>query len=370
MNTKDFLSEIYKGCSDGFLTLTMLPERKTLWFKVSEIEKASITARKYGTKTNTFFGVGLRKNILKNGFRGSERDILCITTLYADIDVKSGAHAQISLPSSVDEAINFLHSLKVKPSIIVNSGNGIHGYWLLDKPFIIETEEDRKHISSIFKGFGKYVNSEAKKYGWKIDSVYDLARILRAPGTINHKLGTGAKCEVIENHDGRHSIADFMQFIHSHEGASTIGNIAQGVEKVLRKCEFIKYCKDNAENLPEPLWHAMITNLAPLKDSKSAIHEFSRSYPKYSFDETERKVQRAIQENKPHTCEYIRENLNFDCGKNCPVKAPIVYGLPSFEERISEIISSDKISADEILSKENLKLCAWEIGRASCRERV
>ncbi|MBR2579249.1 MAG: hypothetical protein IKE41_03855, partial [Clostridia bacterium] len=84
MDTEEFLSEIYKGCHDGFLTLTMLPERKTLWFKVSEIEKASITARKYGTKTNTFFGVGLRKNILKNGFRGSERDILCITTLYAD----------------------------------------------------------------------------------------------------------------------------------------------------------------------------------------------------------------------------------------------------------------------------------------------
>lgn len=359
METKEFLSEIYKGCSEGFLTITMLPERKTLWFKMSEIEKALLLASKYGTKTNTFFGVGLRKKALKNGFRGSERDILCITTLYADIDVKSEAHAQTSLPSSVDEATEFLHSLKIKPSIIVNSGNGIHGYWLLDKPFIIETEEGRKHISSIFKGFGRYVNSEAKKHEWKIDSVYDLARILRVPGTINHKLGTGAKCEVIENHDERHSISDFIQFIHSHEGASTIGNIAQGVEKVLRKCEFIKYCKDNAENLPEPLWHAMITNLAPLKDSKSAIHEFSRSYPKYSFDETERKVQRAIQKNKPHTCEYIRENLNFDCGKNCPVKAPIVYGLPSFEERITELISSDKISADEILSKENLKLCAW-----------
>ncbi|MDO4200400.1 MAG: DUF927 domain-containing protein [Clostridia bacterium] len=359
METKEFLSEIYKGCSEGFLTITMLPERKTLWFKMSEIEKALLLASKYGTKTNTFFGVGLRKKVLKNGFRGSERDILCITTLYVDIDVKSEAHAQTSLPSSVDEATDFLHGLKIKPSIIVNSGNGIHGYWLLDKPFIIETEEDRKHISSIFKGFGRYVNSEAKKRGWKIDSVYDLARILRVPGTINHKLGTGAKCEVVESNGDRHSISDFMQFIHSHEGVASVGNIAQGVEKVLRKCEFIKYCKEHAENLPEPLWHAMITNLAPLKDSKSSIHEFSKSYPKYSFDETERKVQRAIQENKPHTCEYIRENLNFDCGKNCPIKAPIVYGLPSFEERISEIISSDKISADDILSKENLKICAW-----------
>lgn len=359
MNTQNFFRKIYKDCSCGYITITTLPERKTLWFKMSEIEKTSLLAGKYGAKTNTFFGVGLRRKALKNGFRGGEKDILCVTTLYADIDIKGNAHAQTSLPSSVDEATDFLHGLKIKPSIVVNSGNGIHGYWLLDKPFIIETEEDRKHMSSIFKGFGKYVNSEAKKRGWKIDSVYDLARILRVPGTINHKLGTGAKCEVIESHDERHSISDFMQFIHSHEGVASVSNIAQGVEKVLKKCEFIKYCKDNAENLPEPLWHAMITNLAPLKDSKSAIHEFSRSYPKYSFDETERKVQRAIQENKPHTCEFIRENLNFDCGKNCPVKAPIVHGLPSFEERISEIISSDKISTDEILSKENLKLCAW-----------
>ena len=359
MNTQNFFREIYKDCNGGHITITTLPDRKTRWFKCIEIEKISKVAENLGKKTNVFFGVGLRNKALPNGQRGSEKDILGVTALYADIDIKGNAHAQTSLPPSVDEAIDFLHGLKIKPSIVVNSGNGIHGYWLLDKPFIIETEEDRKHISSIFKGFGRYVNSEAKKRGWKIDSVYDLARILRVPGTINHKLGTGAKCEVIESHDERHSISNFRQFIHSHEGVASIGNIVQGVDKVVGKCTFIKYCKDNAENLPEPLWHAMITNLAPLKDSKSAIHEFSRSYPKYSFDETERKIQRAIQENKPHTCEYIRENLNFDCGKNCPVKAPIVYGLPSFEERISELISSDKISADEILSKENLKICAW-----------
>ena len=94
MHTEEFLSEIYKGCHDGFLTLTMLPERKTLWFNVSEIEKAALLADKYGAKTNTFFGVGLRKKALKNGFRGSENDILCVTTLYADIDIKGNAHAQ------------------------------------------------------------------------------------------------------------------------------------------------------------------------------------------------------------------------------------------------------------------------------------
>ena len=150
-----------------------------------------------------------------------------------------------------------------------------------------------------------------------------------------------------------------MQVIHSHDVVAPISKTAQSVNNVLKKCEFIKYCKENAQNLPEPLWHAMITNLAPLDNSSLSIHEFSKSYPKYSFDETERKIQRAIFENKPHTCEYIKENLNFDCGKNCPVKSPIVYGLPSIEEKIKEIISSEKIDIDNILSKETIKLCAW-----------
>ena len=271
METKEFLSKIYEGCSEGFLTITMLPDRKTLWFKVNDLEKASNTAKKYGDKTNTFFGVGLRKNILKNGFRGSKQEILCLPTLYADIDIKSKAHAQTSLPSSVDEAIDFLHNLKIKPSIIVNSGNGIHSYWLLKKPFIIETENDRKYIATIFKGFGKYINSEAKKLGWKIDNVYDLARILRVPGTINHKLGTGTNCEVISYTGVRYKISDFMQVIHSHDVVAPISKTAQSVNNVLKKCEFIKYCKENAQNLPEPLWHAMITNLAPLDNLAKVI---------------------------------------------------------------------------------------------------
>ncbi len=162
MNTQSFFREIYKDCSHGYITITTLPDRKTRWFKCTEIEKISKVAENLGKKMNVFFGVGLRNEVLPNGQRGSEKDILCVTTLYADIDIKGNAHAQTSLPSSVNEATDFLHGLKIKPSIIVNSGNGIHGYWLLNKPFIIKSESDRKRISSIFKDFGKYVNGEAK----------------------------------------------------------------------------------------------------------------------------------------------------------------------------------------------------------------
>lgn len=359
MNTQKFLSEIYKGCDAGFITITALPSRTTKWFKVDEVEKIAKFAESMGQKTNVFFGVGLRNKVLKNGLRGSEKDISCITTLYADIDVKGSAHAQKSLPETMDEAVDFLNSLNLKPSIIVKSGNGIHSYWLLDKPFKIESSEDKEHIVSVFRGFGKYINLEAKKRGWKIDNVYDLARILRVPGTINHKLKNGVKCEVIESSLQRYTLEEFSQNSYCNDMGATISKIAQGVDKVLEKCEFIKYCVKNAAELPEPLWHAMITNLAPLKRGNDSVHEFSKSYPKYSFEETERKIQRAIAENKPHTCEYIRENLNFDCGKNCHVKAPIVYGLPSFEERFKDLLSCSEINVDEVLSEQNMKLYAW-----------
>ena len=359
MDTKEFLGEIYKGCETGFITLTTLPSRNTKWFKVSEIEKIAKTAEIIGQKTNVFLGVGLRNKVLKNGLRGSEKDISCITTLYADIDVKGDAHAQKSLPETIDEAVDFLNGLNLKPSIIVRSGNGVHSYWLLDKPFKIENSEDRNNIVSIFRDFGKHINLEARKRGWKLDNVYDLARILRVPGTINHKLKNNVKCGVIQSNLYRYSLESFNQDKHSHGTVCNAHKNPQGVNKAVENCEFLKYCVDNAVDLPEPLWHAMVTNVAPLPKGRNSVHQFSKSYPRYSFDETERKIQRAIAENKPHTCEYIKENLNFDCGKNCHVKAPIVYGLPDLEERFKSLVSSEKINVDDILSEQNVRLCAW-----------
>lgn len=36
MKSKEFLKEIYKGCNQGFVTLTSLPDIKTKWFKINE----------------------------------------------------------------------------------------------------------------------------------------------------------------------------------------------------------------------------------------------------------------------------------------------------------------------------------------------
>lgn len=120
MNTCEFLNEIYKGCDAGFITLTVLPSRNTKWFKVSEIEKVAKIAEDIGKKTNVFFGVGLRNKVLKNGLRGSEKDISCMTALYADIDVKGSAHSQKDLPETIDEIIEVMNPLSEETDYIIN----------------------------------------------------------------------------------------------------------------------------------------------------------------------------------------------------------------------------------------------------------
>lgn len=333
MNTAEFFKKLYSNCDRGFLSITLLPERKTLWFKASETQKAALKAENTGKNTNTFFGVGLRKEVLPHNLRGGDEDVFAITALWSDIDIQGKAHAQKDLPVSMDEAVNFVELLTLKPSIIVGSGNGLHAYWLLDTPYFIETREDRENVSAILQNWGKYVNTEAGKKGWKLDTVSDLARILRVPGTINHKTEEKHRCEIIKNEDFRYNIQKFTDgdfAVSKSIGKTKVEpSLCGDSEKIIEKCAFIKYCKEHASELPEPYWHAMITNLCLTKNGAEKIHELSKPYAKYSETETNEKIKRAIRENKPHTCEYIKNSLCFKCPRNCSVKAPVVLGTPS-----------------------------------------
>lgn len=366
MDTKEFLTEIYRGCDEGYITLTLLPERRTLWFKLGEFDKLEQAVKKYSNKTNIYFGVGLRKKILPNNLRGKNNDISTVTALYADIDIKSKAHAQTALPSSVNEAMEFLNSIPLTPSILVNSGNGLHAYWLLDEPFKIKNLKEKDYISSIFKGWSKVLSAKAFELDWKLDNVSDLARVLRVPGSINHKLENRAICEVLDSNGIRYHLTDFEPYMVPFEPNNKKAywkNFQTGeTNRIIEKCDFIKYCKENAKELTEPYWHAMITNLAPTKDGIKAIYELSKPYPKYDKTETDRKIQHAVNENKPHTCKYIQEHLGFECSKDCKVKSPVVLGTPSKEQSFMDLIENTLIDADKIFLKDNIKLCAFAKG--------
>ena len=100
----------------------------------------------------------------------------------------------------------------------------------------------------------------------------------------------------------------------------------KGIGVVEAECDFIKYCRDNAAALSEHDWYAMISNLSVFEGGAAVIHQYSKPYPKYSFEETQNKIQHFLSSGtKPMTCRTIAEK-GFHCPKlnsgQCKCKSP------------------------------------------------
>lgn len=336
METSEFLLKVYGTLHGGYLSVTTLEKdgkARTKWFDFGQLDEMAAYAVESGKTYNTYFGVNPRVKNLGEHLRGSNKDIAAVIGTYTDFDIKGDAHKEKNLPETKEELMAFLMSLPKVPTAIVESGNGIHTYWLFDEIYYIRNESDRVYAERILKGWESFVKEEAfREYGWKFDSVSDLPRMLRAVGTLNHKTAELPVCKVTSFSENRFSPSDFDEYtsvqpVKKSAGSTETDSFAlMGTgsgRDLIESCVFLQHCRDDAENLPEPVWYAAITNLAQTADGDSVIHEISSPYPGYTHAETQRKYIHAAQENKPVTCEYIKNHLRFNCGRDCGVKTPV-----------------------------------------------
>lgn len=116
------------------------------------------------------------------GSRGTADDVVRVTALWADLDVGEGKmpsfEACYELISQLSEAID------CDPVAIVLTGHGLQPRWRLSNDYLVQ-----KHsaIYEVLPAWGQMVKWYALQLGGDVDNVYDLARILRAPGTTNIK---------------------------------------------------------------------------------------------------------------------------------------------------------------------------------------
>jgi len=117
------------------------------------------------------------------------------TAIVVDIDIQSDAHKSDNLAANSDEAKSFL---PFPPSIIINSGYGLHAYYIWGEPLAV-TDQNREEIKRRNNLLLEIVRQRAS--GKKIDGVGDLPRILRTPGTYNYKLGkdNAPLCHIVED---------------------------------------------------------------------------------------------------------------------------------------------------------------------------
>lgn len=187
-------------------------------------------------------------------------------------------------------------------------------------------------------------NGAGEVPGTRLDNVFNLSRVMRVIGTNN------CKGQPIPGRSHRRShfvtepiFARSMALHHMILNTDIEGPLytTKPLPKVLRcdlrkleNCEFIKWCRACPEQVSEPAWWALITNLAHLEGGVQLIHEISRlDKYRYDFKDTERIIQRVINSGyKPVLCKTIINesitctgNGKFKCSifDRCPARAPM-----------------------------------------------
>jgi len=358
-----FLQIIYEKANIGYLSIWTLQDKHTAWFPATKLDAAAVYAESRFASHDVYFGVGLRGEALGDKRRGYNDDVTAITAFWADIDIKGPAHKETALPETTEAALAFLDALPHQPSIVVSSGHGLHVYWLFDEPIEV-TDSRRSNIEDAMIGWQRYVNAKARERGWVMDSVSDLARVLRVPGGLNHKLpGETQNVVVAAVNEVRYLPSDFSPYVQ-RERKSRVAVDFNGkvgpADVVIEKCAFIKYCKNNAARLPEPNWHAMVSNIALCSDGPARVHELSRPYPGYNFDETQDKIDRALAVKKPHTCTYIQDAFGFDCGGcDAGCKAPVALAVITRADEVKALLEANISDWSNIFSEEYISALSY-----------
>jgi hypothetical protein len=214
-NALTFLRWLYGDDPPGWLTIWTLPDKATGWYPAHKLKQAATYALNRADTHNVYFGLGLRQEQIEDG-RGESDDVLGIPGLWIEVDIKHFVHTKVNLPESIEEALALvLEALPLQPSLIILSGYGIHIYWLFRELWIFEDADDRQEAYHLLHRLQATIQAVAKLHGWEVDSTFDLARVLRIPGTYNRNVSDDPKLvEIIEAHpDRRYNPSDFHEHL-------------------------------------------------------------------------------------------------------------------------------------------------------------
>lgn len=276
-----------------------------------------------------------------------------VRTAWMDWDV-GGNGKSATLKEAGQEAVDFYADLLPTGAVplFVRSGGGLHTYVVFDRDV---PAADWLYIADRAKALGKH-------WGYRFDPTRaaDLASVLRPAGTSNYKQDNPRPVVVVNpttytivNWD---DYADSIESIFDEEGiplvATTVaaardtavigGEDLAGLtsdfsldistfqpadyDKVLAKCQQMKWTAEHQSEVPEPMWRAALSIAGRCIDGQFAIHWISEKHPRYDKAETENKFAATP---APFSCNQFESQRPGGCD-GCyyrgTIKSPIILG--------------------------------------------
>jgi hypothetical protein len=334
-----FLTELYGADAPGYLAVFVGDKQNTThWFSADDLESAAKRSTGLAARSNVFFGVGLQPEIPNTGGRGKADNVCAIPGVWVDVDVAGLAHKETQLPATTDEARAWIARFPLGPTIVNHSGHGLQAWWLFKEPLTIETDDERYRARDLVQRFQAAIRRSGN--GWKLDATADLARLLRLPGTINHKndpkLVNVAEYDLSNRYDPEElerylPTEGELSFTQTTDAANDDDFMLANLDMIAAECAWMRHCRDDAATLNEPNWYASLSIIGRCENGDELAHDWSDPHPGYTAEETTEKLAQARERSGPRTCKHVRDVLGAEdyCG-GCKhwqkIKSPIQLG--------------------------------------------
>lgn len=142
-------------------------------------------------------------------------DALVVPAVWCDLDPPKALKGK-RLGQWQKATYRCLDEFSPAPSLVVVSGRGLHGYWLLHPVVRLEGAE-RGRLASMVRAINGRLEDALGG-----DHVGDLGRVMRLPGTVNPK--NGALCWMVYEDGPRYSLMELADRLHvDADTASAVG---------------------------------------------------------------------------------------------------------------------------------------------------
>jgi hypothetical protein len=306
--------------------------------EVDEIAKGFV-----GAKKDVYFGVAKFKS---NKGRKKD-DVLALKAFWLDIDcglVKAQVNSKTGRPDGYkDQAAgavklqDFCEVVGLPAPTIVNSGRGLHVYWVMDT---VLTREQWEPVATRFRQV-----CEAQEF-YVDPNVFEVARVLRLPGTYNFKDNQAKAVSVLHVSEPISFVGfcDTLGVVAEEKkeplpprrvsalGKALTENMGSRFAKIMLRsakgdgCAQLLDCYTQRATLAEPRWFDALSVAKFCSDSSDSVHLLSVDYPGYDPQEVQKKLSHIV---GPHTCDVFERNNPGGCD-GCPfkgkLKSPILLG--------------------------------------------
>lgn len=108
--------------------------------------------------------------------------------IWADLDVKTGGCPTMAHATRIVDELAAM--VGTRPVAVTRSGHGLQPIWAIEDGALADEPSEilmRHHARALLRRWGRLVATVAERFESRVDTVFDLPRILRVPNSVNWK---------------------------------------------------------------------------------------------------------------------------------------------------------------------------------------